>query len=224
MSYTKRTVPRLLLRVWDLPTRLFIWATLLGVVAGALGAYRSWNGPHFVGGYGLLALLLFRVAWGFAGSDTSRFRTFLLGPDSVRRQLATFRSRDPDDTIGHSAAGGWLLVALLTLLGVVVVTGLLGRGDGAVGPLAAWVTDAAGRSLAGLHGLAFVLLGAVALLGLGALLADAAAKRQDLLRPFITGRKRLPANLRQPRFASTALAAALLAASAGLVWALLRLS
>ena len=56
--------------VWDLPTRLFHWLLVIFViisfVTGNIGGnamqYHEW------GGFAILALLLFRLVWGFAGS------------------------------------------------------------------------------------------------------------------------------------------------------------
>ena len=224
MSYTRRAVPRLLMRVWDLPTRLFVWAVAALLAAGTVGAWLAWTGPHFVSGYLLLAALLFRVAWGFVGSETARFGHFLRGPDAVRRQLALFRSREPDDEIGHSAVSGWLLLLILALLAVLVVTGLLCAGAGVAGPLAGWVSADAAARLAGWHAASLVLLLGAIGVQLAVVAAAAVIKNHDALRPLLTGQKRLPANLRQPRLASPLLAAAVLAACAGLTWLLLALA
>ena len=53
-----------------------------------------------------------------------------------------------------------------------------------------------------------------------AVLAYAVIKRHNLLRPMITGRKRLPGATRQPRMASSLLALMLVALSACIVWVL----
>jgi hypothetical protein len=53
-----------------------------------------------------------------------------------------------------------------------------------------------------------------------AITAYAVIKRHNLLRPMITGRKRLPGNTRQPRMASSLLALALVALAGCLVWVL----
>ena len=53
-----------------------------------------------------------------------------------------------------------------------------------------------------------------------AIFAYALVKRHDLVRAMVTGKKRLPANMRQPRFASPLLALLTLALSAAATWAL----
>ena len=71
--------------VWDLPTRLFHWLLVTFVVSsfatGKIGG--NWMLYHEWCGEVILALLIFRVVWGFIGSAPSRFRTFLAGPTTV---------------------------------------------------------------------------------------------------------------------------------------------
>ena len=55
-----------------------------------------------------------------------------------------------------------------------------------------------------------------------AIIAYAVVKRHDLVRPMVTGKKRLPPTTRQPRFASPILAVIVLAAAGIFVWALVR--
>ena len=102
-------------------------------------------------------------------------------------------------------------------------TGLFSNDDiDAEGPLAHHVSKRTSDWLTGIHGWSFWVLVALVALHVAAIVAYAAVKRHDLVRAMVTGKKRLPANLRQPRFASPALAAGLLAVSAGLVWAVVR--
>ena len=70
------------IRVWDLPVRLFHW-TLVVLIATSYFSGRAggdWMKLHFWSGYAILALLLFRIAWGFVGSTTARFAHFVKGP------------------------------------------------------------------------------------------------------------------------------------------------
>ena len=61
------------MKVWDLPVRLFHWAIVV-LIFFAWGTqecnHMDW---HVWVGYSILTLLLFRVVWGFIGSDTARF-------------------------------------------------------------------------------------------------------------------------------------------------------
>jgi cytochrome b len=171
----------------------------------------------------MLTLLLFRLAWGFVGSATSRFSSFLRSPVEGLRHLARFGRREPDTEIGHNAAGGWMVLVMLLDLGVQAGTGLFSNDDVAnKGPLAHLVAKRTSDWLSSIHSVNFYVLLALIALHLVAIIAYAAVKRQNLVRPMITGKKRLPAAMRQPRLASPALAAAVLGLSAVLVWALVR--
>src|SRR3546814_8551626 len=64
-------------RVWDLPTRLFHWTlvTLITVMA-----VTGWTGSldlHMLLGQAVLALVLFRLVWGFTGNRYARFGSFV---------------------------------------------------------------------------------------------------------------------------------------------------
>ena len=212
---------RLSMRVWDAPIRLFHWS-LAALVAGCYATQRLyWMELHALCGYGVLALLVFRVAWGFFGSETARFARFLAGPRAAIAQLVRLFRREPDLEIGHNAAGGWMVIALLALLAGETVTGLFSNDDiAAAGPLAKYVTKPTSDLLSGLHDRGWdILLGAIGLHVL-AIMVYAVVKRQDLVRPMITGKKRLPATLRPPRQASPALAAAFLTAGLALAAAI----
>ena len=214
-------VPNLLMRVWDAPTRLFHWAVVVLMTFSYVAVQRGWMQLHFISGYTVLALLLFRLAWGFVGSETSRFRQFLRSPVEGLRHLAAFGKREPDTEIGHNAAGGWMVLAMLAALLVQVGSGLFSNDDiDAKGPLAHRVGKATSDWLSGVHVTSFYILLGLVVLHIAAIIAYAVVKRHDLVRAMVTGKKRLPANLRQPRFASPLLAAGILALAAGAVWAL----
>ncbi len=213
------------LRVWDAPTRLFHWAIALLVALSFGSAEAGWMRVHLVSGYLVLTLLLFRLVWGFVGSETSRFRQFLINPLTALHSLRKFRERTPDTQVGHNPAGGWMVVVMLALLCVQVLTGLFntedyGAANAAAGPLVKYVSKPV-SSLAGtLHAINFSLLLTVIAVHIAAIAAYVRFKKHDLVRPMITGMKRLPASTRQPRLISPLRAAAVLAASGAAVWVL----
>lgn len=201
---------RLPMRVWDLPTRLFAPAVALVTVAALLGLRAAPGahpgGPppgtgtlHLAAGYALLALLLFRLAWGVVGSETARFSQFLRGPATAAAQMAQLQRREPDDIVGHSAVGGWWLTLALLAMAAAVGSGL---------------------AAAGWHAVAGWLLVAVVLAQAAIVAASRLLPGGDLWRQMLTGKKRLPAATRAPRLASPLLAFALLAVIAGVVAAL----
>jgi hypothetical protein len=79
--------------------------------------WHAWTGDA------LLTLLLFRLLWGFLGSDTALFARFLASP-SAARQLAVVFRREPDLRAGHNPAGSWMVLVLIALLLGETLTGL----------------------------------------------------------------------------------------------------
>ena len=221
----RQTVLRLSMKVWDAPTRLFHWAIVLLIAtsyltikfaSGANVAFMS--NLHKLSGYTILTLLLFRLAWGFVGSETSRFSQFLRNPLEGLRHLRQFGRREPDDQVGHNAAGGWMVLVLLVTLAVQAVTGLFTFDDVPEGPLGGLVSEKTAYWLTSVHAANFNIIMGLIVLHVLAVTAYAVVKRQNLLRPMITGRKRLPGATRQPRMASSLLALLLVVLSGCIVW------
>ncbi|HEX5327794.1 MAG TPA: cytochrome b/b6 domain-containing protein [Acetobacteraceae bacterium] len=209
---------RFSMQVWDAPTRLFHWLIVGLVFTSWLCATEGWMDWHVRSGYCIFTLLLFRLAWGVIGSDTARFSRFLRSPAAALRHLAEFRRPEPDDQIGHNAAGGWMVLVMLALLCVQVATGLCANDQVATqGPFADLVGEDASDWLTHIHVLNFRAIELVVLLHVCAVLAYAVIKRHNLVGPMITGRKHLAATLYPPRLASPLLAAAILATAAGIV-------
>lgn len=220
----KPRVPNLLMRVWDAPTRLFHWAVVGLIAFSYASAQLEWTQLHFLSGYAMLTLLLFRLAWGVVGSETSRFRQFLRSPLAGVRHLLQFAGpRTPDTEMGHNAAGGWMILILLAILLFQVGTGLFaGYDKGPLGPLGYHLSIAGGIWAASAHETSFLVIVGLSALHILVIGAYAVIKRHNLIWPMITGKKRLPATMRQPRFASSWLASGILGGSAALVWALVR--
>ena len=216
----KPRIPNLMMRVWDAPTRLFHWVIVILVATSYISVQKEWIQIHYFAGYTMLTLLLFRLVWGFVGSETSRFRKFLRSPVAALGHLATMAKREPDREIGHNAAGGWMVLLMLLALAIQASTGLFAGNeiDGG-GPLNHLLSQAGQKLDTKIHHINFnIILGLIGLHIL-AVLAYAALKRQDLVRPMVTGKKRLPATMRQPNFASPLLAVAILVGAAVIVWA-----
>lgn len=178
--------------VWDLPTRLFHWLLVIFViisfVTGNIGGnamqYHAW------GGFAILTLLLFRLAWGFVGSRESRFVTFVYGPYAVIRYVATLRHRDSPHYLGHNPLGGWSIIALLFTLLVQAATGLFANDDILTeGPLFDWVNKATSDWLTKVHKLNQQVIIALVCVHVAAVLFYFFYKRQNLIIPMITGVK-----------------------------------
>jgi cytochrome b len=206
------------IKVWDLPVRLFHWLLVVLIAAAWVTQEYSLMDWHMRVGWAILTLLLFRVVWGFVGSDTARFTRFLRSPAAALRHLAHLRRREPDREIGHNAAGGWMVLVMLTLIGVQGGTGLFANNDGdAEGPLMHLVDKDRSDWLSHIHSLNFKLIEGVIVLHILAIVAYAVLKRQNLVRPMVTGTKTLPADAAAPRLVSPVWALVVLVAAAGVM-------
>ncbi len=211
--------------VWDPWVRVVHWAIAVLMVVSYVSIQQGNMRVHYISGYSVLALVLFRIAWGFLGSDTARFGRFLRSPLAALHHLTEFTRRGPDREVGHNAAGGWMVIVLLALLLAQPVTGLFAdSGYGDYGPLAKAVPGDVSDALTGWHHRLFYY-GILVAAGLHilAVLAYAAVKRHDLVRPMVLGWKRLPADAPAPRIGSPLLAATLMAAAAAVVVGVSRL-
>ena len=123
------------IRIWDLPVRLTHWSFALVVPAMWITAENDAWGWHIRLGHVLLALLIFRVMWGFVGTDTARFASFVKGPGAVLGYLRG--AYDYKANKGHSPLAALSVLALLGLMFAQVGMGLFAGDpfDGATGPL-----------------------------------------------------------------------------------------
>lgn len=206
-------------KVWDPWVRLTHWGVALLLPLSWWTAEIGRFDLHFLAGYAILALVVFRLLWGLVGSDTARFARFVKGPAAAIAHLAHLRRREVPLEVGHNAAGGWMVVALLALLLVQATSGLFA--DDLIlnrGPLARRVEEAWASLATSIHLRVFWVILGCAVLHVLAVLAYRLLAGRDLVGPMVTGRMRAAPGLRAPRPGSNLLAAALLAASAGLVW------
>ncbi|MEZ5534025.1 MAG: cytochrome b/b6 domain-containing protein [Thiolinea sp.] len=150
-----------LVKIWDLPTRLFHWILVAGIAfmwfsAEVSDTLMDW---HARVGEFLLALVLFRIIWGFVGSESARFISFVRSPATAINYAKTLTSRKPSWHAGHNPAGGWMVIALLGLLLVQGITGLFTSDDILVeGPLYALVPESVSDVMISIHHLAFNIL------------------------------------------------------------------
>ncbi len=180
-------------KVWDAPLRAVHWLVVVAVGLSWITAEYRVMDWHRRSGYVLLAVLLFRLYWGFAGSSTARFAAFLRGPAAVGAYVARLRERAGAPSVGHNPLGGWSVVAMLGVLFAMPLLGLFAVDVDGVesGPLSWLVSFKLGRLAADWHEDVFAILQALAVLHLAAILYYALWKRQNLVAPMLTGYRRL---------------------------------
>ena len=132
------------------------------------------------------------------------------------------RSEDTPSVLPHPLRS----LVMILLLVIQVGTGLCSNTDEDFmvnGPLAKYVGKAASDRLSDIHSFNFNLILAAIVLHLLAIAIYAVFKGQNLVRPMITGKKRLPGAMRAPRMASPLRAVVVLAASAAVAIAVANL-
>jgi cytochrome b len=210
--------------VWDLPTRLFHWTLVILVgtswLTGELGE-MEW---HMRSGIAILSLVLFRLLWGIFGSSTSRFTQFVKAPAAAIAYARGLIAGKPSHSFGHNPLGGWMVVLLLALLLSQAGTGLFANDDiFTEGPLYHLVTKSTSDRLTSIHKLLFDGLLICVALHVSAAVLYLVVKKENLILPMISGRKKGTALDRQAPFIlrSSPVAAICLAAAAAVVWAIL---
>ena len=211
------------IRVWDLPTRVFHW-TLAALVVGSFATVKVGGNLmvwHERLGYAALALVLFRVVWGFVGGRYARFASFVRGPGRVLGYLRGAVAPSP----GHNPLGALSVLGLLAAVGFQAASGLFTNDDIAFeGPLARHVSGATSSLLTTLHRYNEKVILALVALHVAAILYYRFAKRKDLVRPMLDGDARFESPFPASRddAALRARAVAVAAACAAAVYWLVR--
>lgn len=165
--------------VWDIPTRLFHWL-LAASFAGAyaIGESENWRTTHVLLGYTAGGLVAFRLLWGLVGTRYARFSSFPLQPRAVRSYLKSLKSGSPEHHAGHNPAGSWAILAILTLVASIVVSGWAVFAK--VGPK--WLAD--------MHEALSNVAVALTAVHVAAVIVSSRLHRENLVRAMLTGFKR----------------------------------
>jgi cytochrome b len=189
-----------LLRVWDLPTRVFHWSLAFCVIALVITASLGGNAMewHLKLGYAVATLLIFRVVWGFVGGHWSRFKQFFFSPLTILRYL---RGKSmPEHEVGHNPLGSLSVWGLLAIMGLQVATGLVSDDEIATqGPFVKFVSSATSLLATGYHKQwgKWVIVTLVCL-HIAAILFYFFKKKENLIKPMLDGDKQMEASSAVP--------------------------
>lgn len=114
-----------IIKIWDLPTRVFHISLAL-LVCGAFITVNlgdDWMKLHGQIGLCILALLTFRVFWGFFGGHWSKFKHFALRPSQILNHLKA-SNVSPSSYLGHNPLGSLSTVIMLMVFLLQALSGL----------------------------------------------------------------------------------------------------
>jgi cytochrome b len=179
-----------IIRVWDLPIRLFHWLLVLCITGSFVTINLSdeliqW---HAYFGYSILTLLMFRISWGFVGSTHARFISFF----PTKKAILDYLSGSSPRVLGHNPIGAISVFALLFVLSVQVITGLFIDDEISFqGPLTKYVSSSISSFLSEIHeGNQVVILTLIAI-HIAAIIFYKKFKKEDLIKPMISGDKEI---------------------------------
>ena len=185
-----------IVKVWDWPVRLVHWAMVVLLVVQVVTVKMGGNAMtwHMRSGETMLALVVFRVLWGFAGSRHARFASFLRGPRAVLGYARSIVQPPHQWHTGHNPLGGWMVVALLVALLLQAGTGLFSNDDIAnEGPLVRLISKDLSDAITGFHHKNAWLVIGLACVHIGAVLVYLFSLKENLILPMLEGTKRAPA-------------------------------
>ena len=179
-----------IIRVWDLPIRLFHWLLVMCIAGSLISVNIGGNAIqwHAYFGYSILTLLIFRIIWGFVASTHARFASFIPHPTAVLNYL---QGKSPRFLV-HTPIGALSVLALLFALSVQVTTGLFVDDEIAFqGPFAQYVSNATVSFLSQIHETNQVVIYPLITIHVAAIIYYRKFKGEDLIKPMINGDKEI---------------------------------
>ena len=179
-----------IIRVWDLPIRLFHWLLVVSIVLSFITVKIGGNAMEFHAliGYCVLTLVIFRICWGFIGSYHARFIHFVPSP----KRLIDYILGKTTAGLGHNPLGALSVLALLFSVGLQAMTGLFANDDIAFeGPLAKYVSNTSVALLTSIHHANEKFLIILIALHLGAIIYYQKFKGENLIKPMLLGDKEI---------------------------------
>ena len=182
--------------IWDVPVRLFHWLLVIaiGYCWYSVEILEDMD-HHFIAGYCVLTLIIFRIVWGFIGTKHARFKAFMYSPKTIFTYACTLLSKKPksQDTpayVGHNPLGALSVFALLFVVALQAITGLFSDDEYyTFGPLNDYISRSLASLMTEIHYTNFnIILGFVGL-HICAILFYVLFKKENLITAMFTGKK-----------------------------------
>lgn len=178
------------IKIWDLPTRIFHWSLAAAFFTAWL-TEDHYKNLHQFAGYSIVALVLFRLAWGVIGNRHARFTQFVKGPRATFDYLRQMARGKAARHVGHNPAGAAMIVALLLLLTCTTLTGMALLATDGHGPFAAtFIAHLREHTVEEIHEFFANATMFLVIFHVIGVLVSSLMHRENLIRAMITGRKR----------------------------------
>jgi cytochrome b len=179
-----------LIPVWDPVVRLFHWLLVAAFATSWLTQEEQYD-LHLLAGYTTLGLVCMRLLWGFIGTRYARFTDFVYSPATIYAYLKSITHGCSKRYIGHNPAAGVMILALLTGLLTVIISGIaLDAAENWSGPMSEMNLYHYTGQIQFIHTLSSNLLLILILSHLLGVIYTSLAQKENLIRAMITGRKR----------------------------------
>ena len=163
--------------VWDLLVRIVHWTVAAGCV---LNLFFLEDTAHEVVGYIVFGAMVVRIVWGFVGTRYARFSDFIRSPAEIGSYIAAEMGGRGRRYIGHNPAAALMMLALMTLVIAVSVTGYMMGTDMFWGE--EWLEE--------LHEVLANTILVLALVHALAAIFESIRHKENLVLAMITGRKK----------------------------------
>ncbi|GKT11553.1 MAG: hypothetical protein ISEC1_P0517 [Thiomicrorhabdus sp.] len=131
-------------QVWDIWIRIFHWALVCFFVLAYITG-KNLDIIHSYAGYAIMALLTFRIVWGFIGSTYARFTNFIYSPLTTHEYTISLMRGEPKHYYGHNPLAALLIFVMIFALIATSFTGLKTQGLKGEGLLASNDTELVSR-------------------------------------------------------------------------------
>lgn len=111
--------------IWTLPTRIFHWLLVAGmVVAYLVAGEEDLLNIHSSVGYMIGVLIAFRIIWGFFGPKYSRFTDFSFGLKALKAFITDMKTSKSQHA-GHNPGASFVMFGIIICTMLIVVSGAL---------------------------------------------------------------------------------------------------
>lgn len=111
--------------IWSLPTRIFHWLLVIGMVAAyILSDDEALLNFHSSVGYMVGILIIFRIIWGLFGPKYSRFSDFPIGINSLKTFVTDMKG-SKSQSPGHNPGAAIVMLGIIFFTLLIVVSGIL---------------------------------------------------------------------------------------------------